>query len=66
MTLDEIKERIEKIRAMAGDDEVAHGAEDDLRRDFIRYVARIGMPSLAEKASVVLSTDEIEFERWCA
>ena len=46
-------------------DEVAHGAEDQLYADFISYVAS-GGEGLAEKAKLILTTQDIKFARWCA
>jgi hypothetical protein len=66
MTLKEIQDRVASIDERKGDDESAHGAEDALREDFIRYVAETATPSLAEKARLVLSTKDIDFARWCA
>jgi CHASE3 domain sensor protein len=66
MTLEEIQKRVEDIRATAGDDEVAHSREDDLRKDFIEYVASLQNESLAAKARAVLETEKIDFYRWCA
>lgn len=68
MTQNEIKERIAKIRANARDYEyeAAHSDEDELRTDFIRYVAEYGPQYLATMAEEILTTDEIEFKRYCA
>ena len=66
MTIKDVQYRVDGIRAINGDDEAAHSMEDDLMRDFIQYVADTATPSLAEKARVVLSTSEINFNRWCA
>lgn len=66
MTTEEIKARIASIAARSGDDESAHGAEDQLRADFLQYVSEVAPPSLAEKAKLVLSTSHIDFARWCA
>ena len=67
MTTKEIMERIQHIRDRAADPEAAHANEDKLRADFIRYVATLGSLSpLAQKAKLVLTTDDIEFARWCA
>lgn len=67
LSLDDIRARLEAIRDVAGDDEVAHGREDSLREEFIEHVRDNPADSkLAEKASLVLSTDEISFARWCA
>jgi hypothetical protein len=66
MTLEEIQKRVAAIKEMAGDDESAHGAEDQLYSDFIAYVATLDNHSLAQKAKLVLSTAELRFSRWCA
>lgn len=65
MTIEEINERVAKIRESSWDDEVAHGMEDSLREDFIKYVATLDIP-LAAKAKSVLETSEMKFNRWCA
>ena len=56
---------VEEIRDIADDDEVAHGKEDSLREMFIASIAK-RKDSLGEKAKLVLSTNKIEFARWCA
>jgi hypothetical protein len=69
MTRQEIETRIEHIREFAGDDETAHGLEDDLRRDFLKAIASGEIDirwDMAELAALVLTTDDIDFERWCA
>lgn len=66
MTIKEISKRIDRIRCIAGDDEVAHCSEDLLRTDFIRYVSTLSNRTLAAKAKLVLTTEKITFERWCA
>lgn len=68
MTLEEIKDRVEKIRAERYDDESAHADEDELREDFIEYIASLeGVDGqLSEKAHAVLSTNDIKFSRWYA
>jgi len=67
MTIDQIKERIEEIRSLVGDPEAAHSKEDDLYRDFIRYVALgSGGISIVVKARLVLTVIDIKFPRWHA
>jgi len=61
----DIVKAVEYIKAIADDDESAHGAEDDLREDFIEYIAT-RKDSLGEKARLILSTNKIDFARWCA
>jgi hypothetical protein len=66
METTDVRDRIEKIRAVAGDDEVAHGREKDLWRDVLEAIAlgRTGNP--AELATAALKTQEIDFMRWYA
>ena len=66
MTQYEVMERVAKISSVSGDDEVAHGMEDDLYEEFVRYVALAGPSVLSEIAKKVLSTKELDFARWCA
>jgi hypothetical protein len=60
------RKQVEVIRHMAGDPEAAHGAEDSLWADTLRYFAEVAPAELAELARIVLSTEEIDFPRWCA
>ena len=66
MNLEEAKRRVEAIRAIRGDDESAHNAEDRLREDFIRAVAAANLGELSDVAAEILKTEEIDFCRWCA
>jgi hypothetical protein len=66
MDIQEILSRVAKIEEESWDDEVAHIKEDELRRDFIKHVAESGDKNLAEMASEVLKTEDIDFSRWCA
>jgi hypothetical protein len=65
MTVEQAIEQLERIRAMAGDDESAHGAEDDFRAAVLADIAA-GAPNAAELAAIALRTEEIDFARWCA
>lgn len=62
MTVDEVRERVASIRAQSDDDERAHGLEDQLHQDVLRYLADNGHRIAAE----ALTTLEIDFARWCA
>lgn len=71
MTIAEIERRILAIRSLAydrDDDEKAHAREDDLRRDFLRWLIQEPQPVelVQQMAKLVLSTDDIKFARWCA
>ena len=61
----EITERVSAIEEIAWDDESAHSKEDSLREDFIEYIAK-RKDSLGDKAKMILSTNDIDFARWCA
>jgi hypothetical protein len=67
MTMQEARERLERVRSMADDDEVAHIEEDDFRRYVLREIAGNSIDPLARVlASTALQTEEIKFARWCA
>jgi hypothetical protein len=65
VTTKEAIKRIEEIKAIAGDDERAHGEEDEFRGDVLRAIAD-GAPNTQELARLALTTGEIDFQRWCA
>jgi TRAP-type C4-dicarboxylate transport system substrate-binding protein len=66
MTLDEIQQALREIADHAGrsDDDAAHTHEDELYEAFVRHVAEVGPPELAEMAQEVLKTQGISFMRW--
>ena len=66
MHITEIKKKVAEIEAVKGDDEAAHAKEDSLWFDFIEYVSLTADEDLAEKATAVMHTQEIDFRRWCA
>ena len=66
MTLLEIKQRLEDVESIRGDDEAAHSSEDAFYADFIEYVSLGADRELAEKAKEVLKSSDIDFCRWCA
>jgi len=65
MTECEIMSRVNKIEAVAGDDERAHSMEDSLYEDVLRYMATLNH-ECSRLAVAALKTKEIDFERWCA
>jgi hypothetical protein len=70
LTLADAKARVEEIRAIAHDDERAHGLEDDLRRDVLETITAPGCSLTARQmrnlAVVALSTRHIKFGRYCS
>lgn len=65
MTVAEARAAVEKIRAAAGDDEIAHSYEDDFRASVLKAIAE-GSEDAVELAEIALTTGEIQFARWCA
>ena len=65
MTTDDVRARIEDIKAHAGDDEAQHSMEDELLRDVLEAIAAHAAEPAA-LAETVLATRELNFERWCA
>ncbi len=65
MTEQEARERLEEIRGIAGDDEVAHSKEDEFHRDVLSLIAT-GCHNGQELARIAIQTSEIQFARWCA
>lgn len=64
MKIEEVKQRISAIDK--NDDECAHGAEDRLYHDFVRFVAESNIEEFSEIASLILTTEDMDFKRWCA
>ena len=66
MTVAEVKERLREIAAKRGDDENAHGMEDELHQDVLRAVAEGRCSDAAGCAAEALKSLDIDFARWCA
>jgi hypothetical protein len=66
MTLDEVRAEVERIKAIAGDDEAAHAAEDDLWEKVLRTIASGYGDKPSSLAAAALETKSIDFARWCA
>lgn len=65
MTTKEILQRIQHIKDVRSDDEVAHSQKDTLYEDFISTIAK-RKDGLGIKARLILTTKDIDFARWCA
>ncbi len=55
-----------KLKGMAGDDECAHSEEDAIHRRVLSAIAEGKCTDPAECSRLAISTDEIDFARWCA
>jgi hypothetical protein len=69
MTVEEIRARVEKVRALAldeRDNEDAHGEEDDLYRDVLRAIAAGQCEDPAACAAEAVKTAEFDYDRWYA
>lgn len=63
----QVRARVEQIAEMAGDPEVAHGAEDDLHGEVLRAIAeRSTDPWARAVAEEALKSANLDFARWCA
>lgn len=65
MTVEQIREEIEKIKASNPDDEAQHGMEDDLYLAVLTAIAN-GALNPTELAREAIKTQEMEFRRHCA
>lgn len=65
MDADMVRARVEEIREVAWDDEMAHEREDALRSEVLRAIADGSCVNPQECAQIALTTSEIEFKRWC-
>lgn len=68
LTKEHALEIIQSIDRSKWDDEAAHYMEDELRADFI-YTCSLWdytRDEMIEIANIVLESNNIEFERWCA
>ena len=65
MKVKEAKARIEHLKEISGDDEAAHIEEDDLRDDFIIFVAK-RKDRIGKIAKIILTSEDVSFSRWCA
>lgn len=65
MTPEEVIKRVADIAEAAGDDERAHILEDELWRDVLQAIIN-NKTHAQEMARIALSTQAIQFSRWCA
>lgn len=66
--IEELRQRVADLEASRGDDEAAHGEEDALRESVLRAIADGSATGdeAREMARIALSTEAIDFNRWCA
>lgn len=63
--IDEIRARVDAIRSLTHDPEVAHSLEDDLYRDVLADIAD-GAAHPAVLATEALVAARVDFPRWAA
>jgi hypothetical protein len=68
MTLKDARDMIGAIKLCAAehDDEAAHSMEDALRAQALQAIANGDVDDPKALAELVMTTDGIEFRRWCA
>ena len=65
MTVEQVREGVERVRAVAADDEQAHMSRDGIWLSVLRAIAE-GMDDPQALARAALATEDIEFSRWYA
>lgn len=66
MDIADVAKRVKDIEQGKWDDEVAHSDEDSLYRDLLSAIADGTCTDPAACAALALTTQELEFARWCA
>lgn len=66
LTVADILQRVADIQALADDPEVAHSCEDALHSDVLAAIAQGACDDPAACAAAALTTQAIDFPRWCA
>lgn len=68
MTPKQVRARVNKIRAMAGDADIAHGEEDKLHQDVLWYIATgyLTIEEARDLAYEAMRTRTIRFARHTA
>jgi uncharacterized protein with von Willebrand factor type A (vWA) domain len=65
VTVDDVRAEVEAIRAIASDDERAHGREDELHQAVLVAISD-GAANAVDLAREALKTQDVKFARWCA
>ena len=66
MTPNKVKRYLKAIRLAAPDPEHAHDLEDKMRGAILEAISRGRCDDPEECARIALTSDEIDFPRWCA
>lgn len=66
MNVLQVQAAVALISTVAGDDERAHGAEDELHQALLRSIADGTCENPKACAAEALKTLDIDFARWCA
>jgi hypothetical protein len=66
MTPQEVRDRVDRVRAEKADDERAHGYEDSLWEDVLEAIAAGAKGRSRDLATEALKTKDISFGRWRA
>lgn len=65
ITMQQVEESIAYIKSIVNDPEEAHVREDELWERVLRAIAN-GSPDSVMLATLALTTQSINFPRWCA
>ena len=65
MRVRDVEKRVDAIREIADDDEIAHMRQDELYRDVLAAIS-LGERNAAALAAAALKVGDIKFGRWYA
>ncbi len=60
------KQAVERLSEIKGDDEAAHGFEDDVMILFLSHLAKNRVSQITACARILVTMKDVEFQRWCA
>lgn len=66
MTVKDVEDAVVRIKEAVGDNETAHGLEDDLHKKVLDAIASGKAVEPQRMATLALSTRQIHFVRWYA
>lgn len=66
MTPDDVKQKVETIRASSDDAESAHSMEDELYENILTAIRDGTIVDAVKCCEEALKTKELKFPRWCA
>ncbi len=66
MTISDVKELVDEVKALKDDDEAAHSTQDGMLEQVLRSIADGTCEDPHIMAQEAIKVFDIEFARWCA